>query len=81
MRDCALALAQAGTLLLESKGECRGVIAQEPRGTNGFGYDPVFYFPELGRTYAELSNKEKDLYSHRGLAADSLLLEIVNRQL
>jgi XTP/dITP diphosphohydrolase len=78
---CALALAQAGTLLLESKGECRGVIAQEPRGTNGFGYDPVFYFPELGRTYAELSNKEKDLYSHRGLAADSLLLEIVNRQL
>jgi XTP/dITP diphosphohydrolase len=77
---CALALAQEGALLLESEGECRGVIAYEPRGTNGFGYDPVFYFPELGRTYAELSNEEKNLYSHRGRAADSLLLKIVNRK-
>ena len=43
---CTLALAQQGALLLESEGECRGIIAEEPRGTNGFGYDPVFFFPE-----------------------------------
>jgi XTP/dITP diphosphohydrolase len=78
---CALALAQEGKVLAEAEGECRGVIAPEPRGTNGFGYDPVFYFPELGRTYAELSNEEKNRYSHRGRAAASLLAKIVDRKL
>jgi XTP/dITP diphosphohydrolase len=78
---CALALAQEGGLKLEAEGECRGVIAREPRGTNGFGYDPVFYFPELGRTYAELSNEEKNRYSHRGRAAASLLNQIANHKL
>ncbi len=78
---CSLALAQGGTLLLESEGECRGTIAREPRGTNGFGYDPVFFFPALGRTYAELSQAEKNLYSHRSRAVASLLRQIVNRQL
>ncbi len=65
---CSLALAKDGTLLLESEGECRGTIAKEPRGTNGFGYDPVFLFPQLGRTYAELSEAEKNLCSHRARA-------------
>jgi XTP/dITP diphosphohydrolase len=78
---CALALAQAEKFLLEAEGECRGVIAREPRGTNGFGYDPVFYFPKLGRTYAELSNEEKNLYSHRGRAAASLIAKIADRKL
>jgi XTP/dITP diphosphohydrolase len=73
---CALALAQEGNLLFEAEGECRGVIAFEPRGANGFGYDPVFYFPELGLTYAELSNEEKNRYSHRGRAAASLLAKM-----
>jgi XTP/dITP diphosphohydrolase len=77
---CSLALAKGGALLLESEGECRGVIANEPHGTNGFGYDPVFLFPELGRTYAELSQAEKNLYSHRARAVSSLLRQIVNRQ-
>ena len=77
---CSLALAQGGVLLLESEGECRGVIAGEPRGTNGFGYDPVFYFPELGKTYAELREEEKNLHSHRARAVASLLRQIVNRQ-
>jgi XTP/dITP diphosphohydrolase len=77
---CALAFALEGALLLESKGECRGVIAEEPRGTNGFGYDPVFFFPELGKTYAELSEGEKNLHSHRSRAVASLLA-IVNHKL
>jgi len=77
---CSLALAKGGTLLLESEGECRGTIAKEPRGANGFGYDPVFLFPELGRTYAELSREEKNLYSHRARAVASLLHQVVNRK-
>jgi XTP/dITP diphosphohydrolase len=77
---CSLALAQGGRLLLESEGECRGTIAKEPRGTNGFGYDPIFLFPALGRTYAELSQAEKNVHSHRSRAVASLLRQIVNRQ-
>jgi len=82
---CALALAQDGVLLLETAGECRGIIAKGPRGTNGFGYDPVFLFPELGKTYAELSEPEKNQYSHRARATASLLgqlqaFPIANRQ-
>ncbi len=49
-------------------GTCEGAIALEPRGTGGFGYDPIFYLPELDRTVAELSPQEKDLISHRGQA-------------
>ena len=77
---CSLALAQGGRLLLEAEGECRGTIAKEPRGTNGFGYDPIFLFPALGRTYAELSQAEKNIHSHRSRAVASLLAQIVNRQ-
>ena len=73
---CRLSLAKQGALLLESEGECRGLITERPRGTNGFGYDPVFLFPELGRTYAELSNAEKNRYSHRARAVASLLCRI-----
>jgi XTP/dITP diphosphohydrolase len=76
---CALALAREGALLLETAGECSGVIAAEPRGTNGFGYDPVFLFPELGKTYAELSEAEKNRYSHRSRAV-SAFMAIVNRK-
>ena len=70
---CALALAQKGALLIETEGECRGEIALEPRGANGFGYDPIFLFPELGRTYAELKPAEKNRVSHRARAVASLL--------
>lgn len=77
---CSLALAQGGRLLLEAEGECRGTIAKAPRGTNGFGYDPIFLFPALGRTYAELSQAEKNIHSHRSRAVASLLAQIVNRQ-
>jgi XTP/dITP diphosphohydrolase len=76
---CALALAQNGGLLQASQGECSGIIINEPRGTNGFGYDPVFLFPTLGKTFAELSESEKNQHSHRARAVASLLLQIVNR--
>ncbi|MFH1575239.1 MAG: RdgB/HAM1 family non-canonical purine NTP pyrophosphatase [Acidobacteriota bacterium] len=72
---CALALAREGTLLLEAEGECRGVIAVEPRGSNGFGYDPVFLVPELGKTFAELAQEEKNRISHRARAVEALFRE------
>ena len=70
---CALALAQWGALLCEAQGECRGEIAREPRGSGGFGYDPVFLVPELGRSFAELTEEEKCRISHRARAVESLL--------
>jgi len=78
---CALALAQDCKLLLQSEGECKGTITDDPRGSNGFGYDPIFYFPGLGKTYAELTDWEKNRYSHRSQAVESLIRQIVNRQL
>jgi XTP/dITP diphosphohydrolase len=70
---CALALAQQGTLLREAEGECPGLIIDEPRGTKGFGYDPIFFFPNLGKTFAELNEEEKNQRSHRAKAVASLL--------
>jgi len=51
------------------EGECQGVIGFEPKGENGFGYDPVFYFPEYDKTMAELSPELKNQISHRARAA------------
>ena len=51
-----------------ARGECPGVIARAPHGENGFGYDPVFYLPELGITYAELPSEQKNAISHRARA-------------
>lgn len=50
------------------EGECRGVIAFEPKGEGGFGYDPIFYLPEYGKTMAELDLQKKNLISHRAKA-------------
>ncbi|MBI2980305.1 MAG: RdgB/HAM1 family non-canonical purine NTP pyrophosphatase [Chloroflexi bacterium] len=50
-------------------GRCHGIIAFEPKGEHGFGYDPVFFMPELGKTMAELSPEVKNQVSHRALAA------------
>jgi XTP/dITP diphosphohydrolase len=50
------------------EGVCEGVIIDEPRGSAGFGYDPIFLVPELGRTFAEMSLEEKNQISHRGIA-------------
>ena len=51
-----------------AKGSCEGVVADAPRGQGGFGYDPVFLVPSLGKTFAELSAEEKNQISHRGAA-------------
>ena len=51
-----------------ARGECPGVIARAPHGENGFGYDPIFYLPELGMTYAELPSEQKNAISHRARA-------------
>ena len=66
---CAIAVASPNGSARTFVGECEGVIADAPRGRNGFGYDPAFLFPETGRTMAELSSEEKDAVSHRGMAA------------
>jgi len=50
-------------------GSCRGIITLEPKGANGFGYDPVFYFPKLDKTMAELPPEVKNRISHRARAA------------
>ncbi len=52
-----------------AKGELRGIIGQTPRGTNGFGYDPIFLVPEYGKTVAELDSETKNALSHRGRAS------------
>ena len=69
---CVTALAKQGRLLAVTSDFAQGVLTEAPRGANGFGYDPIFLFPELGRTYAELPNREKNLYSHRGKAFRSM---------
>ena len=58
---------------LVAEGSWRGEIARAPRGTNGFGYDPLFYLPQLGKTAAELDPAEKNRISHRGQALAQLL--------
>ena len=55
------------------EGVCEGRIVKPPRGDNGFGYDPAFLFPSLGRTMAELSTAEKNRLSHRGMAASKVV--------
>jgi XTP/dITP diphosphohydrolase len=65
---CAIAIALRGRALAVVSDSAEGVLTREPRGKNGFGYDPVFFFTELGRTYAEISPEEKNRLSHRGKA-------------
>jgi XTP/dITP diphosphohydrolase len=58
--------------LIEVTGEVQGELAQEPRGTHGFGYDPIFYYPPLGKTFAQMTVEEKNQISHRALALEKL---------
>jgi len=66
---CVIAIATPEGKVDFCSGECLGIITFEPRGEGGFGYDPVFYLPELGRTMAELTPEIKNQVSHRGQAA------------
>jgi XTP/dITP diphosphohydrolase len=65
---CVLALAKAGRTIGLFSASAEGEILESPRGERGFGYDPVFFFPALGKSYAELSREEKNQHSHRGKA-------------
>jgi XTP/dITP diphosphohydrolase len=65
---CVLAAARDGKTLATFRGTAEGIILEAGRGSNGFGYDPLFYFPQIGKTFAELSAGEKSEYSHRGAA-------------
>jgi XTP/dITP diphosphohydrolase len=65
---CALSVARKGRVLAVVTNRADGEILDSPRGAGGFGYDPVFYFPALGKTFAQLSGEEKNLHSHRGKA-------------
>lgn len=66
---CVIAIATPEGRTELCDGECQGLIAFQPKGENGFGYDPVFYLPEFGKTVAELSLETKNQVSHRGKAA------------
>ncbi|PYV54058.1 MAG: non-canonical purine NTP pyrophosphatase, RdgB/HAM1 family [Acidobacteria bacterium] len=70
---CWIAAARDGKTLAIFDGKAEGVILDEARGTNGFGYDPLFYFPQIEKTFAELSAEEKSVYSHRGAALRKFL--------
>lgn len=79
---CRLCLADPKEILLEADGTVEGVINHAPAGENGFGYDPVFFIPALGKTAAQLENHEKNKISHRGNAIKKLkpmLESLLNR--
>lgn len=65
---CCLALCRSDSSLVVFEGACRGEILERPVGESGFGYDPVFYYPPLAKTFAQLSSAEKNQVSHRALA-------------
>jgi XTP/dITP diphosphohydrolase len=70
---CVIAAARDGEILIAAEGSVEGEILPEPRGDGGFGYDPLFYLPALGKTMAEIGLEEKQLLSHRGKAFAALL--------
>lgn len=77
---CAMCLATpGGEVLAECRGTFDGVIAREPRGENGFGYDPLLFLPELNCTSAELSPDEKNRRSHRGVATRLMAERLTQR--
>ena len=74
---CVIAVARQGRALAVVSGKVDGEILDVPRGSGGFGYDPIFYFPELGKTFAELTAGEKNQHSHRGKAFRRMM-EVLN---
>lgn len=72
--ECVISVAVPTGNAITYEGRCEGIIAERQSGTNGFGYDPVFYYPPLQKTFAEMSMQEKSTVSHRGKA----LIELKN---
>lgn len=69
---CVIVLADWEGEVARAEGRCEGIILEKPRGTNGFGYDPLFYLPQLGKTMAELSLEDKNRVSHRSRALSQM---------
>ena len=65
---CVITMVTPDNQVIQARGEIHGELTREPRGENGFGYDPIFYYPPFGKTTAELTSEEKNGVSHRGNA-------------
>ncbi len=68
--ECVISLAMPTGPALTYEGRCEGLIAESPKGTNGFGYDPIFFYPPFKKTFAQLTREEKGRVSHRGKALE-----------
>ena len=73
--SCVISIATPTGAALTYEARCEGLIAESASGTNGFGYDPIFYYPPLNKTFAEIAHQEKSQVSHRGKALKELLGE------
>lgn len=79
---CAIALSKPdGTIALETEGRCPGSILTSGQGAGGFGYDPIFFVTAQGKTFAQMSNAEKERYSHRGIAFNQLMPKLKQLEL
>lgn len=77
---CAIAAAFPDGQVITKRGTIEGIIGYEERGSNGFGYDPIFFLPEYGKTTAELSPEEKNKISHRGRALEAIKTALTNQE-
>lgn len=73
--QCVLSIAVPSGPALTYEGNCKGVLLEKPKGESGFGYDPIFFFEELGKTFSECTAEEKNKVSHRGKALAELKAE------
>jgi XTP/dITP diphosphohydrolase len=73
--ECVISIAVPSGPALTYEGRCEGKISTKPKGASGFGYDPVFYYPEYDKTFAEISSAEKNRVSHRGKALGEVIAE------
>ena len=73
--ECVISIAVPSGPALTYEGRCEGEISTEPQGTSGFGYDPVFYYPPYGKTFAGVSSEKKNRVSHRGKALHEVVAE------
>jgi XTP/dITP diphosphohydrolase len=74
--ECVISIAVPTGAALTYEGRCEGIITREPAGDNGFGYDPLFFFPAFGKTFAQISMEEKAQVSHRGIALKQVVGEM-----
>jgi len=79
--ECALSVAVPSGAALTYEGKCEGLIAQKVAGSGGFGYDPIFFYPAAGKTFAEMTADEKNSVSHRGKALRELCAEFEKVQI